>query len=53
MYLGRTFGATALAVRGADGLTVSPPWDTPVPEGTTVYYVGRSRIGASELLGAR
>jgi voltage-gated potassium channel len=53
MYLGRTFGATALAVRGAEGLTVSPSWDTPVPEGTTVYYVGRSRIGASELLGAR
>jgi voltage-gated potassium channel len=50
MFLGRTFGATALAVRGADGLTVSPPWDTPVPAGATVYYVGRSRIQAGALL---
>jgi voltage-gated potassium channel len=50
--LGRTFGATVLAVRGDGGLTVSPAWDTPMNEGTTLYYVGRSRIGASELLAA-
>jgi voltage-gated potassium channel len=53
MHLGRTFGATVLALRGADGLTVSPPWDTPVPEGTTLYYVARTRIEAGELLASR
>jgi voltage-gated potassium channel len=52
-HLGRTFGATVLALRGADGLAVSPPWDTPVPEGTTLYYVGRSRIEAGALTGSR
>jgi voltage-gated potassium channel len=52
-HLGRTYGATVLAVRDADGLTVSPPWDTPVPGGTTLYYVSRSRIEAGELTGSR
>ena len=51
--LGRTFGATVLAMRTPEGLTVSPPWDTRVPEGATLYYVGRSRIPAGELLAAR
>jgi voltage-gated potassium channel len=51
--LGRTFGATVLALRGPDGLVVSPPWDTPVPEGTTLYYVARTRIEARELLASR
>jgi voltage-gated potassium channel len=51
--LGRAFGATVLAVRGGGGLLVSPPWDTPVPAGTTLYYVGRSRIAPAELLAAR
>ena len=53
VHLGRTFGATVLAVRTADGLVVSPPWDTPVPEGTTLYYVGRSRIDSGEVLISR
>jgi voltage-gated potassium channel len=44
MWFGRTFGATLLALRGTDGLVVSPPWDTPVGEGTTIYYVAASRI---------
>ena len=48
-HLGRRFGATVLAVRTADGLTVSPSWDTPVAAGTTLYYVGRARIGTAEL----
>jgi voltage-gated potassium channel len=52
-HLGRRFGATVLALRGADGLTVSPPWDTPVPEGTTLYYVGRARIAADALTASR
>jgi voltage-gated potassium channel len=53
VHLGRAFGATVLAVRGRGGLLVSPPWDTPVPAGTTLYYVGRSRIAPAELLAAR
>ncbi|SNR68420.1 ion channel [Blastococcus mobilis] len=43
-HFGRTFGATVLAVRGRDGLVVSPPWETPVTEGTTLYYVAGRRI---------
>ena len=31
------------------GLVVSPPWDTPIPAGTTLYYVARRRIDASQL----
>jgi voltage-gated potassium channel len=46
MWFGRTFGATLLALRGADGLVVSPPWETPVDQGTTLYYVAASRIEA-------
>src|SRR3712207_5365114 len=42
-YFGRTFGATLLALRDERGLVVSPPWDTPVPEGTTLYYVAAQR----------
>jgi voltage-gated potassium channel len=53
VHLGRTFGATVLAVRGEEGLTVSPPWQTPVPEGTLLYYVAGARIPPSELLAAR
>ncbi|UOY03141.1 ion channel [Blastococcus sp. PRF04-17] len=43
-WFGRTFGATLLALRGGDGLVVSPPWDVPVDEGTTLYYVATRRI---------
>ncbi|MCZ2828479.1 ion channel [Modestobacter sp. VKM Ac-2986] len=49
-HLGRRFGATVLAVRTAGGLTVSPPWDTPIGEGTTLYYVGRGRIDTRDLV---
>jgi voltage-gated potassium channel len=49
VHLGRTFGATVLAVRGAHGLTVNPSWDASVPAGTTLYYVGRARIAAEAL----
>ena len=52
-YFGRTFGATLLALRGNGGLVVSPPWDTPVPEGTTLYYVARRRIDAHQLTARR
>ncbi|WP_299955371.1 potassium channel family protein [uncultured Modestobacter sp.] len=50
---GEAFGATVLALRGPDGLTVSPAWTTPVPEGTTLYYVGRARIQPREVLASR
>jgi voltage-gated potassium channel len=50
-HFGRTFGATVLAVRDGDGLRVSPPWETPVPPGTTVYYVAEQRIDTSRLAG--
>ena len=43
-WLGRTFGATLLAVRSDGDLTVSPPWDAPVALGATLYYVARERI---------
>ncbi|WP_209313795.1 potassium channel family protein [Blastococcus sp. TF02A-35] len=50
-WFGQGFGATLLALRGEgpDGLRVSPPWDTPVPAGTTLYYVAAQRIPAREL----
>ena len=43
-WMGRTFGATLLALRGTDGLRVSPPWDMPLAEGATLYYVAAERI---------
>ncbi len=52
-WFGRTFGATVLAVRSADGLVVSPPWDRPVPAGTTLYYVAAQRIAADRLAAVR
>jgi voltage-gated potassium channel len=52
-HLGRTFGATVLAVRDDTGLVVSPPWDRPVPEGTTLYYVAGDRIDARRLTAGR
>jgi voltage-gated potassium channel len=48
-HFGRTFGATVLAVRDDTGLVVSPPWDRPVPEGTTLYYVAGTRIDSRRL----
>ena len=42
-----------LAVRGGDGLVVSPPWDTPVPAGQTLYYVAGRRIDVDQLPAAR
>ena len=50
VHFGRSFGATLLAVRDGDGLVVSPPWDRPVEEGTTLYYVAGERIDSARLL---
>jgi voltage-gated potassium channel len=46
---GRTFRATLLAVRDADGLVVSPPWDQPIGVGATLYYIADSRVDAARL----
>jgi voltage-gated potassium channel len=48
-HFGRTFGATVLALRADDGLVVSPPWETPVRAGTTLYYVAARRIDARHM----
>jgi voltage-gated potassium channel len=52
-WLGRSYSATLLALRGTDGLHVSPPWDSPVPVGTTLYYVASERIPAQQLTAGR
>ncbi|TFV56250.1 ion transporter [Geodermatophilus sp. DF01-2] len=53
-WFGRTFGATVLALRGGgEPLVVSPAWDTPVPEGATLYYVAGRRIEPARLRGDR
>jgi voltage-gated potassium channel len=52
-WFGRTFGATVLALRAGDGLVVSPPWDRPVPQGSTLYYVAGERIDGARLTAAR
>jgi voltage-gated potassium channel len=52
-HFGRTFGATVLAVRDDAGLVVSPAWDRPVPQGTTLYYVSGTRIDAGRLAAGR
>jgi voltage-gated potassium channel len=52
-HFGQAFGATVLAVRGADDLVVSPSWDSAVPEGATLYYVARERIDEERLQARR
>lgn len=50
---GREFGATVLALRVGEDLVVSPPWDRPVPAGSTLYYIARERIDARRLAAGR
>ena len=45
-WLGRSHSATLLAVRTGGELAVSPPWDAPVSQGATLYYVAAERIDA-------
>ena len=52
-WLGRTFGATLLAVRSGAELVVSPPWDAPLDARTTVYYVASARIDSGRFAGSR
>lgn len=46
---GRVHGATLLALRDGGSLTVSPPWDHPVPRGATLYYVAGRRLDPARL----
>ena len=46
---GRDHGATVLAMRTGEELLVSPAWDTPVPEGATLYYVASQRLDEARL----
>ena len=48
-HFGRTFGATLLAVRDSDGMTVSPAWDRQLDEDTVLYYLADQRIDAERL----
>jgi len=48
-HFGRRFGATVIAVRQADALSVSPAWDTPIQSGAVLYYVADRRIDGSQL----
>ncbi|RFU22161.1 NAD-binding protein [Geodermatophilus marinus] len=52
-WFGQTFGATVLALRTAEGLTVSPAWAAPVPAGSTLYYVAPRRVDAGRLAAGR
>ena len=45
-WLGRSHSATLLAVRTGGELAVSPPWDAPISQGATLYYVAAERIDA-------
>ena len=45
-WLGRSHSATLLAVRTGGELAVSPPWDAPITQGATLYYVAAERIDA-------
>ncbi|MEX5294102.1 ion channel [Kocuria sp. CPCC 205268] len=46
--LGRGFGATVLAVQHG-GALLDPGWETPLPEGSVLFYVGTSRLTAEEI----
>jgi voltage-gated potassium channel len=50
---GQRYGATVIAVRHAEGLLISPAWDTPLAPGATLYYLAAERIGDAELVASR
>lgn len=50
--LGQEFGATVLAVRSGDQLTVSPDWNTAIQPGSTIYYVNQRRLADQEIVTA-
>jgi voltage-gated potassium channel len=50
--LGRRYGATMLAARAGDTLTVNPGWQTELPPGAVLYYVGSRRLTSGEISNA-
>lgn len=48
-HFGTRFSATVIAVRHGEGLSVSPPWDTPLHAGAVLYYVADRRIDENRL----
>ncbi|PPK95264.1 voltage-gated potassium channel [Kineococcus xinjiangensis] len=48
-HLGRHHSATVLALRGSDGLRISPGWQEPVSAGDVLYYVGSHRLTPQDL----
>jgi voltage-gated potassium channel len=47
--LGRRYGATMLAARTGDVLLVNPSWQTRLPVGAVLYYVGSRRLTPEEI----
>lgn len=50
--LGRRYGATMLAARAGDTLLVNPSWQTRLPAGVVLYYVGSRRLTPAEIANA-
>lgn len=48
MHFGRQYGATVIALRAGGRVLVSPPWDTAVESGSTLYYLAEHRIDQLE-----
>ncbi|MHA7262868.1 NAD-binding protein [Arthrobacter sp. TMN-37] len=49
--LGRSFTTTVLAVQH-EGTIINPGWDTQLPDGAVLYYVGERRLSDDEILRA-
>lgn len=49
--MGRNFTATVLAVQH-DGVVINPGWDTALPAGAILYYVGERRLTPQEISGS-
>lgn len=49
--MGRMFTTTVLAVQH-QGAVINPGWDTPLPAGSVLYYVGERRLSAEDITGA-
>ncbi|GAB3298219.1 ion channel [Parasphingorhabdus pacifica] len=47
--LGKNFGATVLAARGAEDLHVNPDWSVELPAGAVLYYVSPRRLTSAEI----
>lgn len=47
--LGRSHGVTVLAARTDDGLLVNPSWQTELPAGAVLYYVGPQPLTAAQV----